>query len=104
MERISQSLAKSRKSFEDLADRAAMRSNKKKGIVEPIIRESPDRSIIDGDGRDVEGLSQVNSLAKTPVSGNRITPGEDGVSGISGDPMFIKVEKRMQEKQRELHA
>ena len=25
------------------------------------------------------------------------------MSGISRDPMFIKVEKRMQEKQRELH-
>ena len=33
----------------------------------------------------------------------RPTPGDDGMSGISRDPMFIKVEKRMQEKQRELH-
>ena len=32
LERITQSLAKSRKSFEDLADRAAARSNKKRGI------------------------------------------------------------------------
>ena len=32
LERITQSLAKSRKSFEDLADRAAAKSNKKRGI------------------------------------------------------------------------
>ena len=56
------------------------------------------------EGRDVEGLSQVNSLAKSPVTPNRPTPGDDGISGISRDPMYIKVEKRMQEKQRELHA
>ena len=33
----------------------------------------------------------------------RPTPGDDGISGISRDPMFIKVEQRMREKQQELH-
>ena len=35
---------------------------------------------------------------KTPI-----TPGDDK-SGISRDPVFLKVEKRMQDKQKELYT
>jgi len=72
LERISHSLAKSRQSFEDLADKAS-----RKGT------NSPEKSF---DGR----VRSLVAAAKNPST--PLPPPTDNKSSISRDPIYLKVE------------
>ena len=99
IDRISQDLARTRQSFNDIEKRVRSRSKskskgRKKSTGDRVPDTSPGKSSID--------MSRARSLLggeKTPVTP---TPGNetaaDQKSAISRNPVFLKVEQRMQEK------
>ena len=84
LDKISDNLARSRKSFEDMAEKHAGKQRSKS-------RRS---------GHSGHGTSILDE-AKSPVTPLHL---DDGKSGISRDPIFIKVEQRMQQKQKEMYS